>query len=80
MLLIDAKEYGNLAIFDVPGAYLQAEMPAEKKTLCFYRDKFMNIVCEVNTEYKKYVTVDRNGTKDSFVKVLHTIYGCIGFA
>ena len=29
-LLIDAKEDRDVAIFEVPGAYLQAEMPAEK--------------------------------------------------
>ena len=30
-LLIDAHEDRDVAIFDVPGAYLQAEMPKEKK-------------------------------------------------
>ena len=29
-LLIDANEKRDVAIFDVPGAYLQAEMPREK--------------------------------------------------
>ena len=32
-LLIDAHEDRDVAIFDVPGAYLQAEMPKEKNYL-----------------------------------------------
>ena len=30
-LLIDAKEGRDVAIFDIPGAYLHAEMPVDKK-------------------------------------------------
>ena len=76
-LIIDAKEDRDVAIFDVPGAYLQAEMPAEKKLLMVFRGEFVDIMCEVNTEYKKYVTTDRNGKKILYVKVLRAIYGCI---
>ena len=76
-LLIDAKEGRDVAIFDVPGAYLQAEMPAEKKLLMVFRDEFVDIMCEVNPEYKKYVTTDRNGKRILYVKVLRAIYGCI---
>ena len=52
-------------------------MPAEKKLLMVFRDEFVDIMCEVNTEYKKYVTTDRNGKKILYVKVLRAIYGCI---
>ena len=76
-LLIDVKEGRDVAIFDVPGAFLQAEMPAEKKLLMVFRDEFVDIMCEVNPEYKKYVTTDRNGNRILYVKVLRAIYGCI---
>ena len=76
-LLIDANEDRDVGIFDVPGAYLQAEMPAEKKLLMVFRDEFVDIMCEVNPEYKKYVTTDKNGKKILYVKVLRAIYGCI---
>ena len=76
-LLIDAKEERDVAIFDVPGACLQAEMQAEKKLLMVFRDKFVDIMCEVNPEYKKYVTTDKDGKKTLCVKVLRAIYGCI---
>ena len=41
-----------------------------------FRDEFVNIMCEVNPEYKKYV-VKENGKKALYVKILRTIYGCI---
>ena len=75
-LLIDAHEDRDVAIFDVPGAYLQAEMPKEKKLLMKFRDEFVNIMCEVNPEYKKYV-VKENGKEVLYVKILRAIYGCI---
>ena len=67
-LLIDAHEDRDVAIFDVPGAYLQAEMPKEKKLLMKFRDEFVKIMCEVNPEYKKYV-VKENGKEVLYVKI-----------
>ena len=58
-LLIDAHEGRDVAIFDVPGAYLQAEMPKEKKLLMKFRDEFVDIMCEVNPEFKKHVVEER---------------------
>ena len=75
-LLIDANEGRDVAIFDVPGAYLQAEMPAEKKILMIFRDEFVDIMCEVNPEYKNHIIV-QNGKRVLYVKVLRAIYGCI---
>jgi len=73
-LLIDVHKDRDVAIFDVPGAYLQAEMPKEKKLLMKFRDEFVNIMCEVNPEYKKYV-VKVNGKEVLYVKILRAIYG-----
>ena len=75
-LLIDAYEDRDVAIFDVPGAYLQAEMPKEKKLLMKFRDEFVEIMCEVNPDYIQHVT-EENGKKVLYVKVLRAIYGCI---
>jgi hypothetical protein len=75
-LAIDIKEGRDVAIFDVPGAYLQAEMPKDKKVLMKLRGQFVDIMCEVNPEYKPYVTEER-GEKILYLKVLQAIYGCI---
>jgi hypothetical protein len=75
-LLIDSKENRNVAIFDVPGAYLQAEMPKDKKLLMKFRDEFVDIMCEVNPEYKKYM-IEENGKRVLYIRILRAIYGCI---
>ena len=48
------KSYGNVDrgyIFDVPGAFLQTDMPESKNSILVIRNKFVGILCEVNPEY-----------------------------
>ena len=78
-LLIDDTEQRGVAVFDVPGYYLQTEMPPEKWILLCIRDDFVDIMCEVNPEYKPYAWYDI-GKKDIYMKVLREIYGCIDSA
>ena len=40
------------------------------------RVEFVDIICEVNPEYKPYVKYE-NGKNVLYVKVLKDIYGCI---
>ena len=75
-LLIDVNEERDVAIFNIPGAYLHAEMPADKKLLMVFRGEFVDIMCEVNEKYKKHVRIE-NGKKVLYVRVLRAIYGCI---
>ena len=75
-LMIDVFEDCDVAICDVPGAFLQAKMPEGKTVIMRIRGRFVDILCEVNPEYKKYVTIE-NGKKVLYVKVLRAIYGCI---
>mmetsp|Transcript_26947 Transcript_26947/g.39879 ORF Transcript_26947/g.39879 Transcript_26947/m.39879 type:complete len:200 (-) Transcript_26947:1357-1956(-) len=56
-LVIDAHEKRDIAIFDVPGAYLHADFPKEKTVLMHLRDEFVDIMTKVNPEYEKYVKV-----------------------
>ena len=75
-LLIDAEEGRDVAIFDISNAYLHAEIPSHKRLLMTFRDEFVDIMCEVNPEYKKYVIYEK-GKKVLCVRVLRKIYGCI---
>ena len=75
-LLIDAFEERDVAIFDVPGAYLHAKMPKDKQILMKLRNTFVDIMCNVNPEYKKYVRFE-NGKKVLYVQVMQASYGCI---
>ena len=75
-LIIDVFEGRDVAIFDIPGAYLHAEMPEDKIVLMRFRGQFVDIMCQVNPEHKKNVIYE-NGKKVLYVRVVRAIYGCI---
>ena len=60
MLLIDIFEGRDVAIFDIPGAYLHALLPNEKTMIFKLRDYFVDIMCEINPEYKQYVWYEKS--------------------
>ena len=60
----------EIAIFDSPGAYLQAEMPKEKNLLMKFRNEFVHIMCEVNPEYKKYVVKENEKDVDLWLHMI----------
>jgi hypothetical protein len=75
-LVIDVFEGRDVGTFDVPGAYLHAEMPKDKRILMVLRGEFVDIMCLVNPEYKKYIKMI-HGKKVIYLHVLRAIYGCI---
>ena len=58
LLLIDTHEERDVAIFNVPGAYLHAKLPDEKFILLKMKGPFVDIMCEVNPEYKDNVILE----------------------
>ena len=74
--VIDAFEHRYAAITDIPGAYLHADIPSDKEILMKFVGEFVDILCDVNPEYKDFVQYE-NGVKVLYVKVLRAIYGCI---
>ena len=75
-LLIDAREERDVAIFDVPGAYLHAELPKDKFVLLKLEGPFVDIMCEVNPEYKEDVMFEGN-KKVLYVQILQALYSMI---
>ena len=61
-LLIDSMEQCNVAVFNVPGAYLHTEVPEYKQILLHIRDEFVDIMCKFNRDYKPYIQY-KNGKK-----------------
>ena len=53
LLIIDAHESISVHTFDVPGAYPHTSLPDDKVVHIKYEGGFVNIMCEVNPEYKK---------------------------
>ena len=76
-LVIDAHEGRDIAIADVPGAYLHAEFPESKNVILRMTDIFVDIMCEINEEYKKHVVyeINKRGKKVKclYVKVLRAL-------
>ena len=54
-LIIDAFEERKMVIFDIPGAYLHAEISEDKFVLLKLEDEFVDIMCKVNPEAIKDV-------------------------
>jgi len=76
LFIIFAYEKRKTAVFDVPGAYLHADMPEGKFALLKITGQFVDIVCEVNPEFKQGVRYE-NGRKVLYVRILKAIYGMI---
>ena len=76
ILLINAFEERDTAIFDVPGAYLHAKIPDDKFAILKIEGEFVDIMCEVNPEYKADVRYE-NGKKVLYLQILRALYGMI---
>ena len=75
-LIINAYDKRYVAIADVPGAYLHAEMTKDKQVLLKLKNEFVDIMCNINPEYKSHVWYEGK-TKMLYLKVVHAIYGCL---
>ena len=75
-LIIDVLEGRDIAVFDIPGAYLHAEIPEEKKVLMKLKDEFVDIMCTVNPEHTKNIVYEK-GRKVLYLRVLRAVYGAI---
>ena len=73
-ILIDAWEHRDVAVADVEGAYLHAEL--DDFTLPKVEGESVDILCDVNESYKKIVTTE-NGKKVLYLKLLKALYGCV---
>ena len=78
-LMIDEFEKRVMAIFDVPGAHLNSDIPEDKFVFIKLEDEFMDIMSKVNLEFIKYI--QQEGKKKLlYLRVLKSLYGCIKYA
>ena len=54
-LLIDAWEECDIAMADIPGAYLHAEFPADKRVILKLKREFVDIMFDVNPNFKQQI-------------------------
>jgi len=74
--VIDAHEGRNVACFDIPGAFLHADVD-EKITMVFKGRPAELMVQVALSLYRKYITVDRKGTAILYIKMQKALYGLL---
>ena len=75
-LFIDAHEGRAEQTFDVPVAYLHTSLPDDNFVHMKFEGEFVDIMCEVNSEYEIFVIHDKV-KKVMYVLILKAIYGMI---
>ena len=73
-LIIDAMEARDVAIADIKGAYLHAEM--KDFVLLKMTGESVQTLCKVNPKYKAFVTTE-NGKEVIYLELLKALYGCV---
>ena len=73
-LLVDTHERRNVAMADVAGAYLFADI--DDNVLIKIMGESADIMCKVEPSYMKFVTNER-GKKTLYLKLTKALYGCI---
>ena len=80
-LLVDAKEGRDVAVVGIPGAYLHASFPPEKKVILKLNSVSMDIMCLVILAFEEHVMYEKNrngrDTKVLYIRVLRALYGCL---
>ncbi len=75
--LVDAQENRNVAIVDIPNAFIQTVVENnEDKVVMRIRGHMVDVLMKVAPRvYGLYVSTDKQGRKQLLVKCLNTIYG-----
>ena len=73
-LIIDAKEGRYIAMADVMGAYLLADM--KDYVLVKLKVKSVDIICGVSEDYEKYISIE-NGKRVLYLRLKKALYGCM---
>ena len=74
-LVLGAYESQDVAIFYVPGAYLNVDMPDEKYFRLKLKGNFMDIMCDVNPDHIPNIRYE-NGNM-VLLRILKSLYVCI---
>jgi hypothetical protein len=74
LMTIDAKERRDVAMAEVEGGYLHADM--EEFVLLKLVGEAVDIMCQVNPKCQKFVVIE-NGKKVLYLQLLKALYGCV---
>jgi nucleoside-triphosphatase THEP1 len=73
---IDAFEERDVAIVDVPGAFLSADM--DEEVIMTIRGRLAELMVKAApNSYRKYITIDANNQPILYMKLHKALYGCL---
>jgi hypothetical protein len=75
--IIDAEEHRDVAVLDIPNAFVQTRVENEKDMAFIkIRGILVDILVEMSPEaYKSYVSQDKKGNKQLLVQCQNALYG-----
>ena len=77
--IIDAQEGRDVAVIDIPNAFIQTRVEDEKDMVTIkLRGVLVDILVDIAPDvYKRYVTLDKKGNKQLICQCLNAIYGAM---
>ena len=75
-ILVDTHEGIDVVTLDVPGSFLHEELSKDKKMFMILRSEFVDIICDINPQYQKYITYEKS-KKVLYLHVIQSSYVCI---
>ena len=74
--MIDAYEYRDVAVVDIPGAYLRADM--DDGVFMIFRGTMAELMVASDPMlYRKYISYRKKGEALLYVRVQQVLYGCL---
>ena len=79
--MIEAKEGRDVVTCDIPNAFIQTEHEEVdeegNRTIMVIRGQLVNIMCDIDSRYRKYISTDEKGNKTLYVHITKAIYGML---
>jgi hypothetical protein len=75
--LMDALEGRKVATCDIPGAFLQADWPADRDCYLKFEGAMVSMICDIDPKYKKNVIYGKNSRKFIYAKLTKAVYGTL---
>ena len=74
--VIDAHEGRDIAVIDIPGAYLHANM--DDAVFVKFQGKMVELLVKIDPKiYRPYVEIDKYGKKVLYAQLHKALYGCL---
>jgi hypothetical protein len=75
--LMDAVEGRKVATCDIPGAFLQADWPADCDCYLKFEGAMVSMICDIDPKYRKNIVYGKNGKKYMYAKLTKAVYGTL---